>query len=465
MSSPSLAVPTPLGTVEAPRQHAWPLLGALVPMMRLGTLEYFRRAWERHGDIFRVRLGPRDVVAVVHPDGIEHILVKRRDNYVKGRTYDGVRLLTGEGLLTLEGQPWLKRRRLAQPAFHKERLARLAATMVEVVRDELDGWRATIPDGGVIDAHAQMMRITLEVVGATLLGERFGRDETDRSAVAFGEALELLSARGNLPVALPLSWPTPGNRRLRRAVATVDAMVARIITRARTQPEHDRPTLLRMLVDARDAESGEGLTDRELRDEVVTLVLAGHETTALLLTWGFTLLGQHPEVVLRMRGEVEQILGDRDPTPEDLPKLTYLGYVIDEILRLRPPTWATGRDVVADDVVCGHRVYAGETVMPMMFLTHRHPGFWEEPSRFDPERFRPERARGRHHAAYLPFSTGPRMCIGNHFTLIEAKIILAMLLQRAEVELVSHRPVPARAGMTVRPAAPVGVRLRWRKRR
>jgi cytochrome P450 len=222
------------------------------------------------------------------------------------------------------------------------------------------------------------------------------------------------------------------------------------------------PSLLSMLLDARDADTGEALTDKELRDEVITLFLAGHETTALMLTWGFTLLGEHPEVVRRMREEVEAVLGGREPTAEDLPKLPYLRQVIDEILRLRSPTWTVARDVVEDDVISGHRVCKGERVLPVSYLTHRHPEFWDEPQRFDPDRFTPERSKGRNNWAYFPFSLGSRICIGNIFSLFEAQIVLAMLLQQVDFELALSGPVKPVANATLRPSAPVDVRIRWR---
>jgi cytochrome P450 len=447
---PGLAIPRASGST---------LLG----VARHGMLEYLRRQWLRHGDIFRVSLGAKKVVAVVHPDAIEHVLIENRDVYVKGATYDAIRVLTGQGLLTLEGDAWRKRRRLAQPAFHRERLNQLVAAMVGITGETLSEWRARIGPGVAVDAHAEMMRLTLEIVGATLLGLRFGRATTDGSARAFGDALELLSVRSNSPVALPLGWPTPGNLRLRRALGFVDTMVQDVIRGARAQDSRAAPTLLGMLLDARDQDTGETLTDRELRDEVVTLVLAGHETTALLLSWGFTLLGRHPQIVRRMRAEVDEVLGDRPPSADDLPKLVYTGWVVDEILRLRAPVWAVARDVARDDRINGFAVHAGETVLPLVYLTHRHPGFWDDAEHFDPERFRPERKEGRHRGAYLPFSTGPRICIGNVFTLMEAKILLAMILQQADIELARLLPVPEQPAMTMRPKAPIDIRLRWRR--
>jgi cytochrome P450 len=464
--APQPPSPSPAAVPLPPLARGFPLVGNLPQVARLGMLPVALRAWRERGDTFRLQLGGRSFVVVVHPDAVERVLASGRENYVKGRTYDSMRQLTGQGLLTLEGGEWKQRRRLEQPSFHRESIRRLVGTMVSVTREALADWRKRLPQGGVLEAHTEMMRLTLEVVGETLFGQRLDARDVDASGHAFGEALELVSKRGNSPVQLPLAVPTPGNLRFRRSVALLDQQVHAIIRRAREQAAGDaggeRNTLLGMLLDARDADTGEGLSDAELRNEVITFFLAGHETTALALTWGFTLLGRHPEVVRRMRAEVDAVLGGREPTPEDLPKLAYVRQVVDEILRLRSPTWTVARDVVEDDVLGGFRVRKGETVMPVNYLTHRHPDFWPDPERFDPERFTPERSKGRTTWAYYPFSLGPRMCIGNIFSLFEAQVVLAMLLQQADFELLPEalaaEPV---ASVTLRPSGPVPVKVRW----
>jgi cytochrome P450 len=275
-----------------------------------------------------------------------------------------------------------------------------------------------------------------------------------------------MSDRGNLPVQIPLAIPTPGNVRFRRALRTLDRMVLDVIAnarRARTlRPDAPPSTLIEMLLASRDADTGEALSDHEVRNEVITLFLAGHETTALLLTWGFTLLARHPDVVAQMREEITSIVGDREPTASDVPKLAYVRRVVDEILRLRSPIWGIARDAVTDDVMSGFRVHADDIVMPLIFLTHRHPDFWPDPERFDPERFRPEAVKARHHWAYLPFSLGPRMCIGNIFSLVEATVVFTMLLQRLEFHIDPASVPPAKAAITMRPDGPVPMRIRWR---
>jgi cytochrome P450 len=446
---------------EAPSLPALPIVGSLPLLSWQGPIAAYTRAWHRYGDAFRVQLGPRRAIVVIHPDAVAQVLVSERENYVKGDTYEQLRLLTGDGLVTLEGERWRKRRRLAQPAFHKDSVRALVDSFVLVVREGLRDLRQRLPQGGVIEAHHEMTQLTLDVVGETLLGRRLGAS-AGSSAHAFAEAFEVLARRGELPVALPLWLPTPGNRRLKRALGTLDAIVYGIISAARSVPDGGRPTLLSMLMAARDEESGEPLSDLELRDEVLTLVMAGHETTALLMTWGFTLLGREPEVVARVRAELDQVLNGREPTADDLPKLVYLKQVIHEILRLRPPAWILGRDVAADGELAGFRVRAGELVTPLPYLTHRHPEFWPEPERFNPENFSAERVKERPNWAYYPFSAGPRSCIGNLFTLTEAQVIFALLLQQADFSLAHDTPVPLKPMMTLRPDGPVDVRLRWR---
>jgi len=446
-----------------PLARGLPLVGSVPQLTREGMLRFVESEWHRLGDIFRISLFNKTLVIVGHPAGVERILSSHRENYIKGKTYDAIRLMTGDGLLTLEGDAWLKRRRLEQPAFHRDSIRRLTSTMVDVTRKKLARWRSRLPEGGVLEAHQAMLELTLEVVGETLFGQTLSEESTDTSGKAFTEALKLISERGNSGFELPLVLPTPKNRRLKASLATLDSMVRQIIAQARAQPdEAARPTLLSMLLHSRDADTGEPLTDTDLRNEVITLFLAGHETTALLLSWAFTLLKDNPQVVAQMRAEVTEVLGDRTPTPEDIPRLTFLRQVVDETLRLRSPTWTVARDVVADDVLLGHKIRAGDTVLPVSYLVHRHKEFWDQPERFWPERFSPDGAKGRNTWCYFPFSLGPRMCIGNVFSLVESQIVLAMMLQKMDFEVPPGPAVEPDAQITLRPTAPIPLRVRWR---
>lgn len=450
---------------DPPQPRGLPILGNLVALSRSGLLPFVSQMWREHGDIFSFQAAGRRTVVVAHPNVMEQVLSTQRENYVKGNAYDGIRLIVGQGLLTLEGDAWKQRRLLEQPSFHRASIQKLVGAMSAITARTLDRWRERFPLGGTFEAHEEMMRLTLEVVGETLFGQELGASTTDASGRAFGVALELISTRGNSPFQLPLMVPTPSNVRLRRALELLNRTTYNIIDRARAARDGEAtPTLLSMLLDVRDADTGQPLSNQDLRNEVITLFFAGHETTALTMTWGIDLLSRHPAVVERMRAEVDSVLGGRVPTAEDLQKLTYVRQVIDEILRLRPPAWIIARNAVADDILGGFRVRAGDLVIPAIYFTHRHPDFWEDPERFDPDRFSPERSKGRNHWSYLPFSLGPRMCIGNIFSLVESQIILAMFLQHLDLRRTTTKDVPIKPIGTLRPAAPMPVELRWRHR-
>lgn len=451
---------------EAPQGKPLPWVGHLLHLAHYGMYDFLLKEQRARGDYFRLTLGPQRMFVIAHPDGIERVLGSNRDNYIKQKSYDSMRMLTGDGLLTMEGDPWRSRRRLANPAFHRESIRRFVGSISSISREALAAWRWRIPNGGTLDLHHEMMLLTLEVVAETLFGQRMGEAAGDTSGRAFSEALKMLSERGNTGVRLPLHIPTPANLRFRQILQTLDEEVYRILGNAKKESDpHAVPTLVHMLLQARDEDTGKGLTDRELRNELMTLFLAGHETTALLLTWLFTLLCQHPSVIERAEAEVDAVLGDRSPTAEDVPKLVYLRQIVDEALRLRPPAWSIARDTLADDVIGGFQVRSGDVVLPAIYLVHRHPDFWSNPERFDPERFSPERTKSRHHFSYLPFSLGPRICIGNIFALTEATVMLATLIQQVRITMDDPRSIQMNAGITLRPSGPVPVRVRWRRAR
>ena len=459
MSTNSVALPhPPLPLPPGPR--GWPLLGHLPQLRKEGLLPFLDRTWRQYGDVFSVDVGFHTVV-VAHPDGIKQVLAGNAKNYVKGKTYDGVRRVIGNGLLALEGEAWKTRRALVQPAFHRAALGKLTEAMVESGRRHFDALRTrhgTAPFR--LDAHRDMVELTLDVVVAAL----FGRELSSAAAVSYealGAALELVGERSN-GVVLPKWVPTPGNRKFHRTMEEVEGAVYRVIEAARRANTSDG-TLLSMLLGSKDATTGQLLSDRDVRDEVFTMFVAGHETTALTLTWLFTLLDGRKDVLDQMKAEVDTVLGDRDPGFEDVPKLTYLRQVVDETLRLRGPVAMNARNAVADDELMGTRVRAGDVVMPFFYGAHRHPGFWTDPETFDPGRFSAERSRGRNPWSYVPFSAGQRQCIGNTFSLVETVVLLAQLLRRFEVEIEPGQDqVKPVAIVTVRPDRPVMITLRAR---
>ncbi|MFO7563040.1 MAG: cytochrome P450 [Enhygromyxa sp.] len=440
---------------------AAPLLGHLPMLRKLGLLPALEQLHAELGDVFTLRLGPRSMIVVAGPEGMERIFVSKVRNYTKHRAYAPIREFLGDGLVTLEGDPWRVRRRLIQPHFHRARLEQMVEGMVEVIDAWLADLRRRLPSGGVIDIHREMVALTLDIVFNALFGPGLARGGEVRYEV-LSDSIQVMNERVE-GVPVPLWIPTARNRRFKRTLAELDANVFAIIAAARRRAE-PIPTLLGMLLETVDDQTGEPLPDRAIRDEVMTLYVAGHETTALMLTWLFALTGERSDVWGGIEDELHRTLGGRVPRFAELPGLVYLRAVIDETLRMRPAVAALSRDVVADDELMGYRLEAGEFVLPYFFGLHHHPDLWDEPRRFDPGRFAPEAqsASARHKWSYMPFAAGPRMCIGNNFALAEGALIISMLLQRAEWTLEPGQQIEPVAAGTVRPSAPVNVRVRWK---
>ncbi|MFZ5442074.1 MAG: cytochrome P450 [Myxococcota bacterium] len=455
------AVPTHAAR-PPPGPKGWPLVGHLPDVRKHGLLGFLDRTWRAYGDVFGVDVGFHSVV-IAHPEGIKRVLAANAKNYVKGVTYDGVRRVIGNGVLALEGEAWKKRRTLIQPAFHRAALGKLTQAMVDSGARHFDRLRQQHgAQPFTVDAHRDMVELTLDVVVNALFGRELLSEASNLSYEALGAALELVGEQSN-GVVLPKWVPTPGNLKFQRTMKEVEGAVFRVIAAGRKRDGTDG-TLLSMLLGSRDAETNQPLTDTEVRDEVFTMFVAGHETTALTLTWLFTLLDGRRDVLDAMREEVDRVLGDRDPTFEDVPKLLFLRQVVDETLRLRGPVAMVARNVVADDEVMGFQVKKGDVVMPFFHGLHRHPDFWDEPEKFDPTRFSPERSQKRNPWSYLPFSGGQRQCIGNTFSLVESVVLLAQLLRRFEVEVAPGQDqVKQVAIVTVRPDRPVHVTLRARR--
>jgi cytochrome P450 len=446
---------------DPPGPSSWPLVGNVLDMRAAGDMVvYFDRLWRAHGDTFRFKLFNTNTVVVAHPEALKRVLSTKRDRYAKGKIYDSVRSVIGDGLVTLDGDAWKSRRALAQPAFHRQALAKLSETMVASGARFLDDLAARVGGGALeVDAHREMVKLTLDVVIAALLGGDAMRG-ADVSYEVLGSALELMSESAN-GLVLPSWVPTPHNRKFQRTMRELDALMHSVIGRARARGPGDG-SLLSMLLSSVDAETGQPLPDRAVRDEVFTLFVAGHETTALTLAWMFTFLDGRPEVLAKMRAEVDSVLGGREPTFDDVPKLAYLRQVVEETLRLRSPAPLIPRNVIADDEIGGYRVRAGDAVFLLFWATHRHPDFWPDAEVFDPDRFSTERSKDRHSWSYIPFSGGPRTCIGNMFALVEASILAAQLLSRFDLEVLSCADVRPVAVATVRPSKPVRVVLRRR---
>jgi len=384
---------------------------------------------------------------VFHPDGVRHVVQENHQNYRKGGPSDQVlRVTLGNGLLTNNGDSWLTQRRLIQPAFHRSRIAGFGQLMTEGAASWLE--ETNFSPSESLDVFQQMSGLTLTIVCKAL----FGADMLpykQRVFEALGTAIRLEARAFYTPGLIFL--PTPQRHRLYKARDALYTIVDKLIAQRRARSRDRENDLLTMLLEARDAETGCGMNDQQLRDEVITLMVAGHETTSGALTWTLLLLSQHPEIEARLREEYTRVLGGRAATIEDLPQLTFGRMVLEESMRLYPPAWAFGRQALDKDEIGGYRIAKGAFVLLFPAATHRHPDFWEQPDVFDPERFAPERATGRHRFAYIPFGGGPRVCIGNQFALTEAQLILATILPRYQFRLLPGANVTPEPLITLRP--------------
>jgi cytochrome P450 len=397
-----------------------------------------------------VRIGPQRICLVSHPDLVKDVLVTRGRSFAKGRALQEARRLLGDGLLTSEGERHLGQRRLLQPLFHEQRIAGFGTTMVEAAGRAADRWR----DGAELDVAREMMRLTLAIVGSTLFDV-----DVEGEAADVGRALDDAMAmfdRFFLPLAPVLErLPLPSSRRFHRARADLDALIARMIDERRLAPgAHD--DLLSMLLGVH-GDGGAGMSSEQVRDEAMTIFLAGHETTAQALTWTWYLLSRHPEIEARLHVELDRALPGGPPAVDDLPRLAYARAVLAESMRLYPPAWVVGRRALEDVELGGRLVPRGSIVLASQYVVHRDPRWFREPGRFDPDRWlRADESRPR--LAYFPFGAGQRLCIGERFAWMEGTLVLATIARRAQLRLVPGHAVEVSPRITLRPAH--GMRMR-----
>lgn len=435
---------------ETPGPRGNPVLGSMRDFQRdkLG----FIRGLTRYGDVARYRTAHLTWYQINHPEGIRRVLQENNRNYGKGAlTLGFFKPVVGEGLVTSEGALWLRQRRLIQPIFHRRSVAAFGSLMTDETLAMLERWRPAMEAGVPLDVPAEMARLTLDIVTGALFHAHVG-EGPEVIGRAINTIIEDLGFRFEVPFYPPRRVPTPRNRRFRDAMRTVDRAVYAIIA-GRRREGRDEEDLLALLMGTRDEATGEAMGDKQLRDEVMTMFLAGHETTANALSWALYLISTHPDVERRLREELDNVLGAdrREPTIRDLPDLAYTKMVVDETLRLYPPAWITNRQAIAEDEILGHRIPAKSFVSLSPYVLHRHPDFWERPDAFDPERFAPGQDNGRPRFAYFPFGGGPRQCIGQSMALVEAQLVLATVLARCRLRPASHRPVEAEALATLRP--------------
>ncbi|HEX4962090.1 MAG TPA: cytochrome P450 [Thermoanaerobaculia bacterium] len=435
------------GSKAPPTPHGYPLVGAL-PRMLGNPARFCTKMMLEYNDLVRLDLGFGSIYLVTLPDHIHHVMVANHDNYWKGDVFERTRFLFGNGLVVNEGESWRRQRHLMQPAFAHRRIAGLVPIMTEVVERRLAGWEAASDAGEPLEIGREMMSLTLGIIVKTMFS--LSIDDRDLAVMArcFNTALEQITTR-MATYFLPEWFPLPHQRAAREAVSTLEKMVYRIIKERRESGE-DMDDLLGMLLAARDEQTGEGMTDLEIRDEVMVTLFGGYEATADALTWTWHLLDEHPAVDETMREEIATVLGDRKPTFEEVARLTYTSQVAQESMRLYPPFWFYNRTARSEDEIGGYKIPAGAQILICPFATHRHPDFWKVPEAFHPERFEPAQVAGRPRHAYVPFGTGQRMCVGRHLAMMEMQLILALVAQRFRPRLSPGYYVVPKVGTSLR---------------
>ncbi|MEO8579950.1 MAG: cytochrome P450 [Gemmatimonadales bacterium] len=409
-------------------------------------LPFLVESAKQYGDIVFFKVGNERIYLFNHPDLIRDVLVTNQKNFTKSRALVRAKRLLGEGLLTSEGEFHLRQRRLAQPAFHRDRITAYGLSMVEFAERTRSRWS----DGVALDVHDDMMKLTLAIVAKTLFSA-----DVEKEAAEIGEALTTAFEAFNIGI-LPFSellekLPLPYLKRFEAARARLDATIYRIIDERRATGA-DTGDLLSMLLLAQDAEGdGGGMTDTQVRDEAMTIFLAGHETTANALSWTWYLLSQHPDVEVRFHSEIDA-LGDRLLRPDDLASLPYTRMILAESMRLYPPAWAVGRRAINEFEAGGYQIPARSMVLMSQYIMHRDPRFHPDPERFDPERWRPEVAAARPRFSYFPFGGGTRICIGEQFAWMEGILILATIAQKWRLRYAGGRSPMIEPQITLRPA-------------
>jgi cytochrome P450 len=434
-----------INQVNPPGPTPLQLLGSL-PGIQRNPLTYLGDSARQFGDLVHFQAGRVSAYFVNHPDGARRVLQENNANYSKQTLqYNALATLTGRGLLTNEGPSWLRNRRLIQPAFSRGRLESIYPLVSGSIQPMLGHWQTAAGTGQPVDLDRDMLRLTLDVVARALFSFDLSKEAYTLTGAVM-QALDHIIGRARNPLALPDWFPSGENLRFRRAVNTLDSAIQAMIHQRLALPQMP-DDLLTTLLNAHD-ENGQGLNERQVRDEVITLLIAGHETVASALTWTWYLLALHPEVGAQMEREVSRVLDGRMPQPADLPRLETTRRIFMEALRLYPPAWLITRTAIAEDEILGFHIPAGALIILSPYTLHRHARFWQQPEEFNPDRFSSE---NQTRFSYIPFGGGPHLCIGNNFAMIEAQLILAISAQRFRFDLRPGSTVEAEPLVTLRP--------------
>lgn len=425
------------------------LLFGSAAAFRRDPLELFKQAFDDHGDVVRLRFGPKLVHLLAHPSHVKYVLQDNPGNFSKA-SYDTLEKGIGEGLISSEGDLWRRQRRMIEPIFRRERIEAMAETMVGATKEMLGEWHTHANDRSNIplDVPREMRRLAVRIISRAL----FTTDISPTQADEFGKALEAGFRYGTDRFgkffALPERVPTPANLRYLRAIRTVDTIIYSMIEE-RLRVGLQTEDLLSRLLQIRHKGTERAISKKQIRDEMLTMLAAGHATTALGLSWIWYLMDRNPDQANILRDEVDRVIGDRTPALEDLPRLSYVRRFVEESLRLFPPAPGWALKLEEADEISGFAIPKGSHIVLSPYVTHRHPDFWDNPDRFDPDRFLPSRAADRPRYAYFPFSGGPRSCLGKNFAMLEMQLIVAMVSQSFELSVVHNHPIEPEAIATL----------------
>jgi cytochrome P450 len=438
----------------APSPKSRPIIG-MIPEMTKDMLGMFMDLTKNHGGIVQFKLLNKTYMLVTKPDYVKHILQSNHHNYIRGRSVETGRVLLGNGLPLSDGDFWLSQRRIIQPAFHRQKLNKISETITSAIQNQLSSWDK-YKNHQPFDMEDEMTNLTLSIIIKTMFSAKI----TDAQVKSLGEEFRIASAfmlwKSQQFVQLPLSVPLPKHIQYNKAAKVLNEIVYPLIAEGRKNPQDD---LLGMLLNAKDAETGLGMSDAQLRDEIITIFFAGHETSAMALTWAFYLIAKNKHVESKLIGEITQVLNTRTPTLEDLPKLTYTTQVINEVLRLYPPAYLFAREAVTDQELDGYLIPAGTLIFITPYVTHHDTHYWSDPEIFDPERFIPENISKRDKDIYYPFGAGPHICIGNNLAMMEMQLTLAMIYQRFKPDLMSDSAMGLKPEATLRPKSGMLMKL------
>ena len=426
---------------------------------RKDPLGFMKGAFDKYGDTFGLRFVNRNIIFTQNPNISKRVLQGNHRGYTKAAAYRKLKILVGEGLFTADGATWLRNRRIAQPAFHKKSIAVFIQIMIDATNDMLDQcWEQFAEEGKTFQLQEEMTECTLAIVCEALLGKKIDSGGQVVNEELAG-VLDFLIKRMLSPINLPLWVPLSAHKKFKYSENRMSELIRTIIEEKQKGDLDDSLDLLTMLLLAKDEESGNGLNTQQLVDEILTFFLAGHETSAMALSWLFYYLGKYPEVEQKVRDEIDQVLGGKPISAETLNDFTYTKQVVNEVLRLCPPLWVLSRECLKDDELDGFSIEKGDSIVLSVFWMHRNEKLWKDPEKFNPDRFSDSLANEEHKYAYIPFGGGPRICIGYHFALNEMIIILVGALQRFRMKLIEEEEKEFECSLTLRPKDGIQVSL------